>query len=104
MKLLSMPLCCSSKVLCDFGGTSITEGADSRWKCKDLLKFFKGMTIRTKYLAHVVAFTNPDQKEAEKFLKEVGFKKKNVEEGNHGEKVAMWRISGQDLFQYWDSM
>ena len=73
LKVKDFPMCCTSKVLCDFGGTSVADGyVGAHVKTKDLEKEI--LRAIWDYGHHcLTAFTNDQQKKANKLLLKHGF-------------------------------
>lgn len=67
------PMCCTAKVVCDFGGTRTSAGNQGPTDEDELRKWLRNK-IRYKSKGTVlVAMTNSTQKVANKVLRELGF-------------------------------
>ena len=73
MQIKAFPLCCTAKIICDFGGTRTSEGNQGATNEKKLkfdiqskLDWYPKGTV-------LVATTNSTQRVANRVLKELGF-------------------------------
>lgn len=91
MIITNFPGCCVAKVIHNFGGTNVTEGIKETISIDEIKKRLLDITFRY-YGCILIATTNSEQKEANKALKEMGFKhSKWIPKQAHSEtKVRLW--------------
>lgn len=86
------PMCCTARIICDFGGTLTSAGDTGPTDEAELRKWIKG---RMKYKSRgtvMVGITNSSQKIANKILLELGFShSKWMSKAQHrGTKMRLW--------------
>ena len=92
MKTKEFPLCCTAKVICDFGGTRTSEGD---WGATDEKKLRREIKDQLRWQSKgtvLVAITNSTQKVASKVLRELGFfHSKWMSKSQHrSTKIRLW--------------
>jgi len=94
MKVREYPGCCSAQILCDFGGTSTSEGRKGIVRARDLLnEVLSQGYIRSNGI--LTATTNEEQREAVKLLRFLGFTSRKTNSGNHGKPMRLWFIDAE---------
>ena len=97
MRLKDFPHCCTAKIACDFGESSVALGGAHAETPEGIAKWLRGQ-IYNPYnaaMATIVAITNSEQLSAVKALRNLGFShSKWMKKNQHADtKVRLWWIS-----------
>lgn len=100
MRVHEFPGCCSAHIIGDLGGTGTSYGRAGVKTAKELLVELSVKSNWIKRDGIISATTNSDQKEANKFLRKMGFRSsKPSTSGNHGKSIRIWWIDAAVLQQ-----
>lgn len=89
----NFPNCCTMKILSDLGGTAISDFGNKDYSTEDIkIELLGRIKNDSRGMACFVVATNNEQKNANRALKELGFKhSKWMSKDNHPEtKVRLW--------------
>ena len=100
MRVHEFPGCCSAHIIGDLGGTGTSYGRSDVRTVKELFNELYAKSVWIKRNGIISATTNSDQKEANRFLRKMGFRSsKPSASGTHGKSIRIWWIDAAILQQ-----